>query len=75
MSNEFQQVQQAVKGQGAYGWWMTVLPQLNEEQHASLHDAAVDPQISHRVISIVLTSWGFPVTMAQVGHWRRNHVS
>jgi hypothetical protein len=35
-------------------------------------DAGKDRRISHRVISIVLGQWGFEVTPAQVGHWRRS---
>jgi hypothetical protein len=37
-------------------------------------DAARSRGISHRAISIVLGNWGFDVSAAKVGHWRRTHV-
>jgi hypothetical protein len=72
--DEFLQVQAEKKGPGVAGWWEAVLPQLSDEQRASLHDAAHTPSISHRTIGIVLGRWGFQVSAAQVGHWRRGYV-
>ena len=72
--DEFVQTQQAMKGPGTSGWWDKVIPTLDPEQRASLQAAGVNPDISHRTISVVLERWGHRVTQAQVGHWRRNHV-
>lgn len=71
--DEFRALQQSMKGPGSIGWWSEVLPELGEDQRESLLAAASDRHISHRVISMVLGQWGFTVTTAQVGHWRRNH--
>jgi len=74
MVDEFLEVQATKKSPGVSGWWDDVIPQLSEEQVASLEQAARSSQISHRTISIVLARWGFEVTAGSVGHWRRNHV-
>ena len=71
--DEFQQVQSAVKS-GTRGWWEDVMPRLSDEQADKLRDAALSRGISHRTISVVLGQWGFEVSAAQVGHWRRTHV-
>ena len=70
--NEFEQAQAAVKKPGVAGWWEQ-LANLDESQRQSLDDAAKSSNISHRAIATVLTGWGVPVTVAQVGHWRRTH--
>ena len=72
--DEFHQVQQESGRPGVSGWWADVLPRLTDEQTESLDAAARSRTISHRTISIVLGRWGFEVTPAQVGHWRRNYV-
>ena len=72
--DEFLQVQAAKKGPGVAGWWEQVLPALSEKQRDDLREAAVSRNISHRTISIVLGQWGFDVSPASVGHWRRNYV-
>jgi len=72
--DEFVEVQASLKGPGTAGWWDRVLPDLTADQSESLHAAAADRNISHRAISIVLGKWGFKVSPAMVGHWRRTHV-
>jgi len=72
--DEFMEVQREHGKAGTAGWWDRVLPELSDEQVGSLRAAAVDRNISHRTISIVLGRWGFQVSTAQVGHWRRTHV-
>lgn len=72
--DEFQLAQANVKGPGVDGWWVQ-LDTLTDGQRQSLRDAALSPNISHRAIATVLTGWGVTVSVAQVGHWRRNHVS
>jgi hypothetical protein len=71
--NEFEQAQAAVKKPGVAGWW-TRIDELPDDQRQSLAQAAASTNISHRAIATVLTGWGIPVSVAQVGHWRRNHV-
>lgn len=71
---EFWEAQQGRKP-GTAGWWERVLPELSEEQVDSLNQAAGNPTISHRTISVVLGRWGFEVSPAAVGHWRRNYAS
>jgi hypothetical protein len=72
--DEFLAEQESRRGPGTTGWWDEVLPQLDAEQTESLYGAARTRSISHRTISVVLGRWGFRVSAAQVGHWRRNHV-
>ena len=72
--DEFREVQATKKGPGVSGWWDDVLPRLSSDQLTGLTEAASDPSISHRTISIVLGRWGFAVTPGAVGHWRRNYV-
>ena len=71
MVDEFEQVQSQAKP-GTQGWWDRVLPDLTPEQAEKLERAAGSRSISHRTISIVLGQWGFDVSAAQVGHWRRS---
>ena len=71
--NEFERAQAAVKKPGVAGWW-TQIGRLPVDQQESLANASASPHISHRAIASVLTDWGVPVTVAQVGHWRRTHV-
>lgn len=71
--DEFKAQQDALQAPGAVGWWADVLPLLDAERAASLDRAASDRRVTHRVISMVLGQWGFGVTPAQVGYWRRNH--
>jgi len=59
---------------GTTGWWDKVLPELTDEQTASLMEAARSDRIAHSTISVVLGKWGFGVSAAQVGHWRRTYV-
>lgn len=72
--DEFVEVQAQAKKPGTDGWWDRVIPKLTEEQSESLRQAADNRDISHRTISVVLGRWGFEVTPAMVGHWRRTHV-
>jgi hypothetical protein len=72
--NEFLEVQKTQKAPGTVGWWEHVMAELSAGQAADLVEAGKDRRISHRVISIVLGQWGFEVTPAQVGHWRRTYV-
>jgi hypothetical protein len=72
--DEFREVQSGLKGPGTVGWWEHVLPELDEVQAEALAQAAESREISHRTIATVLGKWGFEVTAAQVGHWRRTHV-
>lgn len=74
MLDEFIAVQAEAKRPGTDGWWDRVLPELTEEQSASLYEAAANREISHRTISIVLGRWGHKVSPAMVGHWRRSRV-
>jgi len=74
MVDEFSEVQAQRKGPGMHGWWDRVLPLLDDADLERLMVAANDRNISHRTISVVLGRWGHPVTVAQVGHWRRTHV-
>jgi len=75
MMDEFLKVQAESGKPGVPGWWDRVLPKLSVEQRASLEQAAASGDIGHRAISLVLGQWGFKVTAAQVGHWRRHHVT
>jgi hypothetical protein len=70
--DEFRATQEQARGPGMSGWWDRVIPQLTDEQAASLSAAADDPTIAHRTISVVLGRWGHPVSPGMVGHWRRN---
>ena len=73
--DEFQQAQEELgRGGGVIGWYDRLLPALTTEQRESLVAAGRNPAISHRAIVKVLERWGHPVTVGQVGHWRRNHV-
>jgi hypothetical protein len=72
--DEFLAVQAGKKRPGVAGWWEQVIPALTDKQADDLVEAARNPAIAHRTISIVLGQWGHAVTDAQVGHWRRNHV-
>jgi hypothetical protein len=74
MVDEFLEAQQDLKGPGVLGWWEDVVPKLSDEQRESLLGAAGNRGISHRAIKVVLDRWGYPVTLAQVGHWRRTYV-
>ena len=71
--DEFEQVQARTKP-GVDGWWDRVLPELTPEQTEKFERAVASRSISHRTISIVLGQWGFDVSPAQVGHWRRSRV-
>jgi hypothetical protein len=73
--NEFLEVQASYGNPGTSGWWERVLPELTPDQNQSLHEAAANPLISHRTISVVLNRWGFKVSPGQIGHWRRNRAS
>lgn len=72
--DEFLAVQSGLKGPGTRGWWDNLLPTLPDDKRESLMQAAHSRDISHRTISVVLNKWGFKVTPAMVGHWRRTHV-
>jgi hypothetical protein len=72
--DEFRETQAGIKGPGLSGWWERVIPQLDEVQAEALMQAAESRDISHRTIAVVLGRWGFDVSPAQVGHWRRTHV-
>ena len=72
--DEFRAMQNQMRRSGVSGWWDHVLPAVDDARRDSLMAAAADPTISHRAIVAVLGNWGFEVTMAQVGHWRRTHV-
>jgi hypothetical protein len=72
--DEFAAAQASLKRAGTPGWWDRVVPQLEEARRESLLRAAANADISHRAISMVLAGWGFEVSGAQVGHWRRTHV-
>lgn len=74
MLNDFEVAQQQERGPGVVGWWERVIPELDEDRRAALLEAGASPAITHRAVAKVLTNWGYPVTPAQVGHWRRNHV-
>ena len=72
--DEFQAVQRSLKQPGVAGWWVGVLEAVGEDRRAALLAAGRNAEISHRAIAVVLKGWGFNVTTAQVGHWRRTHV-
>jgi hypothetical protein len=72
--DEFLEVQNGMPRSGIGGWWEDVLPALDQAQTESLFAAARNRAISHRTIGTVLGRWGFEVSAAQVGHWRRNYV-
>ena len=72
--DDFREVQSQYRGPGIAGWWNDLIPLLTDDQAEALKQAATDRTISHRTISIVLRRWGHEITVAQVGHWRRNHV-
>ena len=72
--SEFVAEQNAQKGPGVTGWWDKVLPELDDQRRQDLIDAGNNSEISHRTIVTVLNRWGFSVSYAQVGHWRRNYV-
>jgi len=71
---EFLKVQRENRGPGTVGWWEQVIAQLEPGRVDDLMEAARSREIAHRTIATVLGQWGFDVTVAQVGHWRRNHV-
>ena len=70
--NEFAAEQERQRGPGTSGWWVHAEHTLTPEQFAQLQEAADNPAISHRTISVVLERWGVRVTPGMVGHWRRN---
>lgn len=72
--DEFRKVQAELERPGVRGWWVKVLGELDDERRGHLEAAAGDPEIMHRTIAIVLERWGYQVNVAQVAHWRRNHV-
>ena len=72
--NEFYEAQAQVKPPGVPGWWLNVLADLDPNRKDQLIEAATDRAISHRTIAVVLQRWGYKVTTAQIGHWRRNYV-
>jgi hypothetical protein len=72
--DEFLAAQRETGRPGVAGWWDRVLPELTDDQRASLEEAARHRDISHSTIAVVLGRWGFQVTQQQVGHWRRHHV-
>ena len=65
----FRDAQKAVSRPGSRGWWEHI--QLTPEQWDTLHAAMDDISITDRAIAVVVTSWGYPLTMHQVGHYRR----
>ena len=75
MIEEFLEAQSQLKRPGVTGWWDRVLPELDEQQRASLIAAAKDSAISHRAICIVLGRWGHDVSREKVAHWRRTRVA
>jgi hypothetical protein len=72
--DEFAEVQASLRPSGTVGWWDKVLSDLDDKQVESLMNAARSKEITHRTIATVLGRWGFEVSVAQVGHWRRTHV-
>lgn len=68
--DEFLRAQHDTSGPGVAGWWETL--DISDEQRASLDAAGMNAAISHRAIATVLERWGYPITVGQVGHWRRN---
>jgi hypothetical protein len=72
--DEFAEVQANLRPSGTVGWWDKVLADLDDRQVESLMNAARSKEITHRTIATVLGRWGFEVSVAQVGHWRRTHV-
>ena len=71
--DEFEQAQAEARP-GYVGWWEKVIPQLTDEQQASLQKALRNRDITHTVISKVLGQWGHKVSYQQVGHYRRTYV-
>lgn len=71
--DEFEAEQASVKT-GTAGWWERVIPQLDDDQRASLDRALNNPDIGHSTIATVLRRWGHPVSYQQVGHFRRRYV-
>jgi hypothetical protein len=67
--DEFLAAQKDLAAPGVRGWWENL--EITDEQKTALDQAAEDRRISHRAISVVLSRWGYEVTPAQVGHWRR----
>ena len=70
--DEFLAEQEKQRGPGTSGWWVHAERTLTPEQFAQLQQAADNPAIAHRTISVVLERWGVKVTPGMVGHWRRN---
>lgn len=70
--DEFLAEQERQRGPGTAGWWVHAEQTLTAEQFEQLQQAADNPAISHRTISVVLERWGVKVTPGMVGHWRRN---
>jgi hypothetical protein len=70
--SEFLEEQERQRGPGTAGWWARAQEALDAERWQQLQDAADNPGISHRTISVVLDRWGVKVTPGMVGHWRRN---
>jgi len=71
--DEFEKAQAEARP-GYTGWWNKVIPQLTDDQQASLQNACLNRDISHSVIAKVLGQWGHKVSQQQVGHYRRNYV-
>jgi len=71
--DEFELEQQRLRV-GTAGWWEKVIPQLDDEQRASLDRALHNPDIGHSTIATVLKRWGYQVSYQQVGHFRRRYV-
>ena len=70
--DEFLAEQDRQRGPGTSGWWVHAEQTLTPDQFGQLQQAADNPAITHRTISVVLERWGVKVTPGMVGHWRRN---
>ena len=70
--DEFLAEQERQRGPGTSGWWVRAEAEFDADRWRQLQEAADNPAISHRTISVVLERWGVKVTPGMVGHWRRN---
>lgn len=68
--SEFRELQESSRRSGYPSWYERVAPDLDEKRRTDLDEALADREISSRVISTVLRSWGHEVSQGQVQRHR-----
>jgi hypothetical protein len=69
--DEFEAAQSKLRRSGYPSWYERVTSELDAERIAALDAALAAPHLTGRAISIVLKTWGFDVSPATVGTYRR----